>query len=105
MRIVPAGSGTGVAAIPVADLAVAAAALAAAAPAPGVPVATAPDSRVPGSGVSVTSPPVDPLAGRPAGDGHRQVLDAWRRPALLPVGERVRQEALVVAPRVVGALV
>src|SRR3989441_6051155 len=49
-------------------------------------------------------PPVDALARRPAGDRDRYPFDAGR-PVLRPVGQRVAQEVLVVALRVVSALV
>src|SRR5688572_14769281 len=48
--------------------------------------------------------PVDPLAGRPAGESHREALDP-RRPVGIAAHHQVGQEALVVAGREVGALV
>src|SRR6476469_6872028 len=43
-------------------------------------------------------PAVDPLARRPAGDGHREALDP-RRPVGIAVHQQMVQEALVVPGR------
>src|SRR5919107_1645151 len=53
---------------------------------------------------AIALPPVDPLAGSPAGDRHRQVGDL-RQAVRVAGDELVDQEALVVPGREVGALV
>src|SRR5688572_15020161 len=50
------------------------------------------------------SSPVDPLARRPPGDGHREALDP-RRPVGIAEHHEMGQETFVVAGREVGALV